>query len=878
MPVITFAGENLIAQQQQAGQNLIIDQIVFANIDGLDDTLTPDRGEALPSVENIQLTNPITKDGMLSSNTVVYSTVLTSVQGSFDFNWMGLYSSAHNVLVAVAYVPVQSKIATVGPVIGNVITKNFAIEFNGAADVTGINISAESWQIDYTARLMSMDKIQRDMSKNIYGQSTFLNDAFKIKHATGKYYLAAGKAIIGGLAIEVLQDLEITPGALPQTVWLDVYQETSMLGVVNKFDVVFNDGTLKLDYTNNGVEHSLVRLGVINSSSDIVEQRNYVSSDLTVIKRKEFSGVSEAVAVITANPENYPDNTGIKTLSYKTKSECLAVGIEYPDGAGADYVYSADKTGVEDGIAFIGVGSGQLQLNFVGQYGTKKLSNGATLKVPSDFPNLKSAIDECYKYAGAGKGVTIQLESGYKIEQGFEVVSADLGFVTIQSIDAVVYLDSSFTGVDGGDAFSSNSVMSVKNATAPIWDLLLDCQDTGIDGSSGLVYDFSEGRIGGDKGVINAAGFGLYGQLSSKINATNSNFSGAGYGNRVTVNCFLSAPQANFSGCKNEFYQGSNRAANLDVSRGCLVYVTGTTSKRTNFTGGMGRGLAIRRSVVSATHSDCSNAGVDGLNADLGSTVAFDGSITDDCGLNGVNCSGSFVSFNEQAKAMNNANYNLVANNGGKIIARGVVATGAGYQSVRAAQGSEIIIPGADCRKNITTESTSDIVVSEGSTIKAIGAQGGTNVTPMSFDKSGIIIKETNLIKIATAGGDVSSFIDFEFSEIATASGMVRCFRNTNTSEQVRVIGYAGDGTSALAWQLGSKDQSNIFKNRTVVGDVTPVTSATLAVRGTDGGFLPPTLTTAQRDAITATAGLMIYNTDLNKLQVKTNLAWADLH
>lgn len=298
MPVITFAGENLIAQQQQAGQNLIIDQIVFANINGLDDTLTPDRSEALPSAENIQLTSPITKDGMLTSNTVVYSTVLSSTQGTFDFNWMGLYSSAHNVLVAVAYVPVQSKIATLGPVIGNVITKNFAIEFSGAADVTGINISAESWQIDYTARLMSMDKIQRDMSKNIYGQSTFLNDAFKIKHDGSKYLLTSGQAILGGLGLEIFQDLEITPGALPQTVWLDVYQERSMVGVLNKFDVVFNDGTLKNDYTIGGVEHSLVRLGVINSSVDIVDERRIISAN--------FSGMSSGGGTFTGDVSLLP--------------------------------------------------------------------------------------------------------------------------------------------------------------------------------------------------------------------------------------------------------------------------------------------------------------------------------------------------------------------------------------------------------------------------------------------------------------------------------------------------------------------------------------------------------------------------------------------
>tara|TARA_R110002049_G_scaffold309307_2_gene521020 strand:+ start:15787 stop:18456 length:2670 start_codon:yes stop_codon:yes gene_type:complete len=280
MPVITNAGEYLITQQQQAGEPLIIDQMILANITGLDSNTVPSREQSMPAPEDVKIIKPITKDGLLNTNTVVYSTVFPSTDGTFDFNYMGLYSSAHDVIVAVAYVPLQTKIKTVGTDVGNVITKNFAIEFNAAADITGINISAESWQIDYTARLLSMDKHQRDLVKNIYGPSTFLNDAFKVKFETDKYYLTAGKAILGGINFDLEADLEIVPGALPQTVWLDVYQETSMMGVLNKHDVVFNDGTVLADYVVGSVEHTLVKLGVVNSSVDIVDERSLVKRSL----------------------------------------------------------------------------------------------------------------------------------------------------------------------------------------------------------------------------------------------------------------------------------------------------------------------------------------------------------------------------------------------------------------------------------------------------------------------------------------------------------------------------------------------------------------------------------------------------------------------
>lgn len=53
---------------------------------------------------------------------------------------------------------------------------------------------------------------------------------------------------------------------------------------------------------------------------------------------------------------------------------------------------------------------------------------------------------------------------------------------------------------------------------------------------------------------------------------------------------------------------------------------------------------------------------------------------------------------------------------------------------------------------------------------------------------------------------------------------------------------------------------------------------ATLEVDGTTGGILFPRLTTTQRDALTPTNGLMIYNTTDNKFQGYAGGAWVDLH
>jgi hypothetical protein len=62
------------------------------------------------------------------------------------------------------------------------------------------------------------------------------------------------------------------------------------------------------------------------------------------------------------------------------------------------------------------------------------------------------------------------------------------------------------------------------------------------------------------------------------------------------------------------------------------------------------------------------------------------------------------------------------------------------------------------------------------------------------------------------------------------------------------------------------------------IGSQNTSPSAKLDVISTTSGFLPPRMTTTQRDAISSpAAGLVIYNTTTSKLQVYTT-AWTDLH
>ena len=498
----------------------------------------------------------------------------------------------------------------------------------------------------------------------------------------------------------------------------------------------------------------------------------------------------------------------------------------------------------------------------------------ATIRVPEDAPTLQAAFDALAPNVSPDVTITVRISAGHALTHGLVIEDGDFSNFQITSVSDTVLLAPGFTPINGGDAFSTTSVFLVRDAKAPAWRFLLNVADAAA--VTGLVYTRASGFVAGGCGVINAGGYNLYVNNQSDVFATNGVFTGAGYGNRVTVNSQLTAPQANFSGTKSQLYVGTNRAANLDVSRGSVVYITGTSAAPTNLTGGLGRGLAVRRSYVSATNVDCSGAAAGGLVAALGAVVAFSGSIASGCTAAGVTSSASFVAF-EQGTAIDNSTYNLYAEDGGRIVARNAKLTGGGTNGVLATNGGEVTCPGADCRRNGVSDQPTDIAVSAGGYVSAVGALGGVSTVALSNDTSGTIIKESASIRLRTnSGSDTASTIDFDHVGLTAAAADLRFWRGTATTGPKRLLFYRGDGTNTLDAQIGVGGTNSFFTSgSTVFGGSTPPASAVLSAESTTKGFLPPRMTTVQRDAIASpAAGLVIYNTTTGKLNVRGAAAW----
>ena len=149
---MTDAGLALFARALQEGFTVPVDRMLFADIPGLDTDAEPSPETMRPAAETIVHEGVITNAGKLDANQVIYSYVLPATLGPFYINWIGLYSTQYETLIAIYHVPRHYKSNTSGFQVGNTLYKNFAIQYENIGDLSGITVPPESWQYDFDDR------------------------------------------------------------------------------------------------------------------------------------------------------------------------------------------------------------------------------------------------------------------------------------------------------------------------------------------------------------------------------------------------------------------------------------------------------------------------------------------------------------------------------------------------------------------------------------------------------------------------------------------------------------------------------------------------------------------------------------------------------
>ena len=219
---ITKAGERLIAEKQAAHEKLKVVRFIIAMVPDLDPEQPVDRDAPKPPPEQIVHTQAYTQKGFVNPNQVVYSLMMGSDIGDFDWNWIGL-ETAEDVLLSVAYVLTQQKRKNTPPQqIGNNVTRNFLVAFDGAQALMEVTIDASTWQHDFTVRLRDIDERERLANRDVFGRACFFGHGLRLVKTGGGYQVKAGLAFLEGLRVELAKDLAVVPQRLPTQAWLDV--------------------------------------------------------------------------------------------------------------------------------------------------------------------------------------------------------------------------------------------------------------------------------------------------------------------------------------------------------------------------------------------------------------------------------------------------------------------------------------------------------------------------------------------------------------------------------------------------------------------------------------------------------------------------------
>lgn len=135
---------------------------------------------------------------------------------------------------------------------------------------------------------------------------------------------------------------------------------------------------------------------------------------------------------------------------------------------------------------------------------------------------------------------------------------------------------------------------------------------------------------------------------------------------------------------------------------------------------------------------------------------------------------------------------------------------------------------------------------------------GTTTIGQTSSSGNKLVVIGSGAQSIFNSGANSDARLEFQYN--ATRKGLINW------------------DTNIFGVQLDSGVSFYVSGGSTQFGGSSPNASAIVDITSTTKGFLPPRMTTTQRDAISSpAAGLVIYNTTTSKLQVYTT-SWTDLH
>jgi hypothetical protein len=160
---------------------------------------------------------------------------------------------------------------------------------------------------------------------------------------------------------------------------------------------------------------------------------------------------------------------------------------------------------------------------------------------------------------------------------------------------------------------------------------------------------------------------------------------------------------------------------------------------------------------------------------------------------------------------------------------------------------------------NINVSPTTNTIFTSGN----VGVGTTSPVRKLSVAGSAVSSGEHRVLGVQTSVGNESLSLGYDANGTVHTKGFLRA---NNTLS-------LGLGTSTTPDAVTILDNGNVG-----IGTTTPNASALFDISSTTKGFLPPRMTTTQRDAISSpTAGLQVFNTTDSKLNIYDGASWVDV-
>lgn len=309
--VIPFSFETYLQKKLASGDPVTLNKIVLANIPNLDLTQPIPRDTGLPTHDQIVHEQVIDQVGKINTNALAYSIVMDTTMGDFTFNAMYLIDKDdRNSIGMIVWKLPETKTATneQSGTTGNSLVKSMLMEYDGAAIAAAITVTAATWQIDYSARLIGIDDDVRLQALDVYGHDAFIDDGFVVTKAinTDQYFVGAGVGYVGGLRAVLAQNQTLTISTKPTSIWVSVSRQGTVLGAWSNAIELKVSATALTDNVVDGVNHYVAKIADITSDGRIEDTRippypSYVLADGVIGKIFDSFDKKPAIGFLRQN-------------------------------------------------------------------------------------------------------------------------------------------------------------------------------------------------------------------------------------------------------------------------------------------------------------------------------------------------------------------------------------------------------------------------------------------------------------------------------------------------------------------------------------------------------------------------------------------------